>query len=462
MSGTDVVDTFIVSNTDEYLYWGVQIVSSTTGHFISNGFGYHIQFYPLNSNGSIVNDSTAMRLIGEKNYAANTLLDDLDWRKGICDSDYFESVLNTKVPILTEDSPNVLESSMYGGYKGWKVFDGTNSSDTDCTGGDVPMWVGYKFPSSVKVCKFFYENRNSGSNVQAPKDFTIQGSNDDFVSDIHILESYTNTNQTSKYRFADILDTVGSYSSYRMHITTYYATRPFIAMLQFYGRQDVDETVYNIYSAANDTVSITGNGVSLTCTTDSSGHGTIAKSNLSVGTYTFTSSVALDPDNLDGSHYYSKQIVVTGKEIEILVMPNGEVLYWYGYINEAETLSNANGWTNEFGTNIFVNPTYNANSVQVGISTRNYSGIGSKNPIKSGSVVSVIYKATSLNSGSCFYLQFEDTKYIPGTNVNNLDNTVESVYHSSQLNGNKYASLAVALGGSSSAKAGFIYALWYE
>jgi hypothetical protein len=62
--------------------------------------------------------------------------------------------------------------------------------------------------------------------------------------------------------------------------------------IQFYGRQDVTEGLIDIYSAASDTVYYMDNGSSVTvCTTDTSGHGTVAKSSLPNGTYTLYSTV---------------------------------------------------------------------------------------------------------------------------------------------------------------------------
>ena len=46
-------------------------------------------------------DSTAMSYIGLNNYASNTLLGDATWCSAICNSTYFESVLNVKVPTMT-------------------------------------------------------------------------------------------------------------------------------------------------------------------------------------------------------------------------------------------------------------------------------------------------------------------------------------------------------------------------
>lgn len=90
----------------------------------------------------------------------------------------------------------------------------------------------------------------------------------------------------------------------------------------------------DIYSASYDSITITlqGGTVMGVCTTDENGYGTFLKSNLPNGTYTFTSSVANNPDDLN--NYYSKQVIVTSSTTEIYVMPDS-ALYWYGFNNNS-------------------------------------------------------------------------------------------------------------------------------
>lgn len=93
------------------------------------------------------------------------------------------------------------------------------------------------------------------------------------------------------------------------------------------------EVTVDLYSAANDTVTFTDLNGAQTVVTDSSGKA----ENVPIKVYTdspnitFTSSVAKDAPNADGSTYYSKTIVIKDDMDEIFVMPDGLVLYWYGY-----------------------------------------------------------------------------------------------------------------------------------
>ena len=79
----------------------------------------------------ICSDSTAMADIGANNYCANTLLDNETWLSAICNSAYFESVLNVKIPVMTSNTTPSGEASASGvwkaGYEAYKAFNGNTS-----------------------------------------------------------------------------------------------------------------------------------------------------------------------------------------------------------------------------------------------------------------------------------------------------------------------------------------------
>ena len=116
----------------------------------------------------------------------------------------------------------------------------------------------------------------------------------------------------------------------------------------------------DIYSAASDTLSYTDDNGAQTVTTDATGKATgvsitITQPSLGVDpTITFTSSVAKDPDNL--SNDYSKTITVTSSTTDIYVMPDGHIVYWYGYLTHTlvDITSSGSG-----------SITYNTNSLTV-------------------------------------------------------------------------------------------------
>ena len=103
---------------------------------------------------SICGNDDAMTYIGLNNYCANTLLADLtNWMPAICDSQYFERVLNVKVPVMTDNTTPSGECGGYFGANTYLIFDG--DENTACNSGEVTSQINveYKFPSIVKIFK---------------------------------------------------------------------------------------------------------------------------------------------------------------------------------------------------------------------------------------------------------------------------------------------------------------------
>lgn len=126
-----------------------------------------------------------------------------------------------------------------------------------------------------------------------------------------------------------------------------------------------------IYSAANDTVSFTDSNGLQTVVTDSSG----VAENVSITynrnnpTITFTSSVA---KAIGGSTAdYSKTITLTESTTKIYVMPNGKILYWYGYKPMSMTARN---WKRNRSTANASTPslTQNTNYFRVNVGSGDY------------------------------------------------------------------------------------------
>ena len=199
---------------------------------------------------SWINDITAneaaMTAIGNNNYAANTLLANSDWRTGICNSTYFESVLNTKVPVMTSDttpSGECICSSAYQDQQAYKVFD--NDTSTSWSNGTTNAgYVGYIFNSPVSIARFDVFQRTLGNYNGTTEVIKAEGSNTGNVNDWYdISDSYTwvcivtsgaaNTsyicNDIKKYKYIRLYTSATSNPS----------VLPTLASLQFYGRQDV-------------------------------------------------------------------------------------------------------------------------------------------------------------------------------------------------------------------------------
>ena len=197
----------------------------------------------------ICGNRTAMSYIGLNNYSANTLLADSTWCTGICNSTYFESVLNVKVPTMTSNTTPSGEcfGSLVGystsEYAAWRAFDG-NTSDRwgNFSLSSVETYIGYEFANTSPIVKkVTLQDYWDGSYDVGPETIRVQGSNDGNnwvnLSDVitfprnHSANSYniTNSNGYNKYR---ILCTTHKPSN----DTSYYSQ---LSIVQFYGRQDV-------------------------------------------------------------------------------------------------------------------------------------------------------------------------------------------------------------------------------
>ena len=119
-----------------------------------------LQFYSSNEVECVTDNQSAMSYIGLNNYCANTLLADGNWNDGICNSAYFENVLNVKVPTMTSNtqpSGECLKSTERSGYGAYKAFDNNDSTEWESNLSNVTQgeYVGYKFTSNVKIYKAY-------------------------------------------------------------------------------------------------------------------------------------------------------------------------------------------------------------------------------------------------------------------------------------------------------------------
>jgi hypothetical protein len=134
---------------------------------------------------TICADSTAMAYIGENDYCAVTLLADNTWRSAICNSAYFESVLNVKVPTMTSNTAPIGECSgsgytpsASGGGNYFNAFDGKHNtwwnSDVVPTASN-PEYIEYVFPHAVAVNKVAWSPYSSSV---YPIQMKLKASND--------------------------------------------------------------------------------------------------------------------------------------------------------------------------------------------------------------------------------------------------------------------------------------------
>jgi hypothetical protein len=194
---------------------------------------YTIQFY----SDSVPTSATAMTYIGQNNYCANTLLRDATWCNAICNSTYFESVLNVKSPDMTgatTPSGEVTASSYISSYYPYLTFDGAiRSAWATGWGGrySTGSWIKYKFPEEVTIYALKYYHRNSDGSTAYP--VNIEGSNDD--SNFNLVKTFTETIDNAYHTV--VFDTPSSYEWYRWYNTG--ETVSNLDEVKYYGRKDV-------------------------------------------------------------------------------------------------------------------------------------------------------------------------------------------------------------------------------
>lgn len=233
-------------------YEKVQLYITSTGG-ASDATVYELQFYSIASGNGITEDSTAMSYIGLNNYCANTLLADSDWATAINNSTYIESVLNLKVPIMTDNThpSGVCSATSYAsGNEPYKAFDGNDSTYwyAGTTQGLLQgiKCVIYDFGSNVKIYAC-HAHLTSYSDTNRTDTVKVLGSTTSTESDYVTLkeESLTVNGIASGAEigtFKYLLSNVGNYRYYAYGgISQASTTPPFerIQTLQFYGRQDV-------------------------------------------------------------------------------------------------------------------------------------------------------------------------------------------------------------------------------
>ena len=231
-------ETIYFENSDAYEYWDVYTTDTASGGSGRWEFAT-LQFYSV----AITESEDAMSAIGASDYASETLTADETWNEAIQNSEYFESVDNAKVPIMTSNttpSGECIGKSYYGsGYEYYKAFDGNTSGaigslwEGAISGGN---YIGYLFGRDVSVKLVKYITRNASEEVsnRNPKDFTLQNTADGIT-----WNDVGNAKQGAKQaNNSFVITDTNSGIGYRMNITTNYGgTWIDIIELQFYGRQ---------------------------------------------------------------------------------------------------------------------------------------------------------------------------------------------------------------------------------
>lgn len=179
---------------------------------------------------NVTADSSAMTYIGLNDYCANKLLADAAWLNAICNSTYFESVLNVKVPTMTSSTAPSGEVIQSRG-NGWGAFDGNPNTDSRWVAGQGSQidYLGYIFTENVKLYKF----KISYSSVVQSCNYRLQAYKNGTWTDES--ESMSSLSTNKNLDASEISDRHRIYISSQTLVSgsSYYGN---IVELQFYGR----------------------------------------------------------------------------------------------------------------------------------------------------------------------------------------------------------------------------------
>lgn len=192
---------------------------------------------------SVVADSTAMTVIGSNDYCAEALIADSTWCTSICNSTYFESVLNVKVPTMTSNttpSGNCFGIDYVSGYEYYKAFDNSESTlwRSNSTSSESQPYVGYEFTQNVCIKKAMFIVNPTGTTY--PKTQVVNLQYYDGDSWVDLLDSPQTVQWSSSgnksFEF-NIINNNAHSSKYRMVRTSSNPNDRFsVASVQFYGR----------------------------------------------------------------------------------------------------------------------------------------------------------------------------------------------------------------------------------
>lgn len=364
---------------------GWRIISTAVGGTSNMTLSY-LQFCA--STKGIINDEVAMEYVGRKNYCATTLLEDSIWDEAIVNSVYIDNVLNVSIPAMTDathPSGTVSSNNAQTSYPAYCAFDKNVLTRwvplaTSIVSGGV--YVEYDFGKNVR----FYGTANNSFGYPSSTGSALTAKLQVYNTNISDWEDITSFNMQpflgwwGNKSFSPIVGNKVRYFCSSYGTTGSYYMYGQINLMNFYGREDVNESEIEVFSAANDTVYYVGTSGNVTvCTTDSTGRGTVAKSDLPNGSYVFYSSVAKDPDNTS-NFYHTPTMTVNGNTMALYIMPEN-TLYWWGYKNAIlEPTINQYGWNPNATYMTTLNlPTYNVDgSVLLYGASGQGSGLGTK------------------------------------------------------------------------------------
>jgi hypothetical protein len=203
--------------------------------FYGSGYYYFVGSFQFYGVPPIPENATAMSYIGLNNYCANTLLADSTWCNAICNSEYFESVLNVKVPTMTSNTtPSGVGVcvSTNDSPSAYKAFDGDDSTLYSLDTSSDFTYCGFHFNFPFKAYKAFSigrDNRDQKHKIIASNDGITWTDLSDFVTYTSAMNRRNTFLLNPSIPYSYYADQIAKDGTYGLDEYT----------LQFWGREDV-------------------------------------------------------------------------------------------------------------------------------------------------------------------------------------------------------------------------------
>lgn len=201
----------------------------------------------------ICNNESAMTYIGLNDYCVNKLLSDSTWLEAICNSAYFEKVLNALVlPMTSNTQPSGYEASSSSNYDNsnlpYMAFDGITGGSSEwgaSNGSQNNSYIQIKIKNAkvIKLIKIDLDYRASTSYYRTGIFDLLASNTGDFNGEeVNLTPSHLTIEKTdSKYSINEMINNNTAYQYYRIKTIQYNCTYlkgyAVLNNVQFYGRE---------------------------------------------------------------------------------------------------------------------------------------------------------------------------------------------------------------------------------
>lgn len=130
----------------------------------------------------------------------------------------YASSCENQIPAYNGNASAITSSESYSSsYPAWQAFDGAHSSMWISQVWQTPAWIGYEFDYPKTINSYTIDYANGSITTRAPKDFRLEGSNNQGWVILDVRSNETNWAGSEKRTYS--VSNPGSYKKYRLYVT---------------------------------------------------------------------------------------------------------------------------------------------------------------------------------------------------------------------------------------------------